>query len=80
MKILGNPGPDRITVTFEEGKFKGKSVTMDAELLVGGIALYANTIKGWDGSNLGMDTETKNEVIALIRQELKHYPQSEIVE
>jgi len=81
MKIQGNPGPDRITVTFEEGKFKGKSVTMNADPLVGGVALYAKTIKGWDGSEyLGMDAGTKKEVVALIRQELKRYPPSEIVD
>lgn len=81
MKIRGNPGPDRITVTFEEGKFKGKSVTMNADPLVGGVALYAKTIKGWDGSeSLGMDAETKKEVVTLIRQELKLYPPSEIVD
>ena len=81
MKIRGNPGPDRITVTFEEGKFRGKSVMMNAEPLVGGVALYAKTIKSWDGSDyLGMDAETKREVIALIRQELKRYPPSEIIE
>ena len=81
MKIRGNPGPDRITVTFEEGKFKGKSVTMNAEPLVGGVALYANTIKGWDDTEyLEMGTETKKEVVALIRQELEHYPPSEIIE
>ncbi len=81
MKIRGNPGPDRITVIFEDGIFKGKSLTMDAEPLVGGVALYANTIKGWDGSeHLGMDAETKKQIVELIRQELKHYPSSEIVE
>ena len=81
MKIQGNPGPDRITVTFEEGKFKGKSVTMNADPLVGGVALYSKTIKSWDGSgNIGMDAETKREVVALIRQELKRYPPSEIDE
>lgn len=55
MRIQGNPGPGRITVTFEEGKFKGKSVTMDAEPLVGGVALYANTNQrlGWIGSWYG---------------------------
>lgn len=81
MKIIGNPGPDRITITFEEGKFKGKSITMDADQLVGGVALYANTIKGWDGLEyLGIDDETKKEVVELIRQELKKYPASEIVD
>ncbi|UOO38271.1 hypothetical protein IZU99_03170 [Oscillospiraceae bacterium CM] len=81
MKIRGNPGPDRITVTFEEGKFMGKSITMNAEPLVGGVALYAKTIKGWDGSEyLEIDAKTKKEVITLIRQELKRYPPSEIVE
>ena len=81
MKIQGNPGPDRITVTFEEGKYKGKSITMDADQLAGGIALYANTIKGWDGLEyLGMNDETKKEVVELIRQELKNYPPSEIID
>jgi hypothetical protein len=80
MKIQGNPGPDRITITFEEGKFKGKSITMDAEPLVGGVALYANSMKGWDGTEyLAIDVQTKNEVIELIRQELKKYPASEII-
>lgn len=81
MKIQGNPGPDRITVKFEEGKFEGKSLTMDAEPLVGGVSLYASTIKGWDGSaHIEMDTETKNEVIAFIKEELKRYPPSEIID
>jgi len=81
MRILGNPGPDRITVTFEEGKYKGKSVTMDAEPLAGGVALYANTIKGWDGpQSLSMDAETRKEVIALIKNELKRYPPSEVID
>ena len=81
MKIQGNPGPDRITVTFEEGRFKGKSVTMNADPLVGGIALYANTIKGWDGSEyMGMDAETRKDVVTLIRNELKRYPPSEIID
>jgi hypothetical protein len=54
---------------------------MNAEPLVGGVALYAKTIKGWDGSEyFEMNAETKRDVIALIRQELKRYPPSEIVE
>lgn len=81
MKIKGNPGPDRITITFEEGKYKGKSVTMDADHLIGGVALYANTIKNWDGlEHTEIDEKTKKEIVELIKQELKKYPQSEIVE
>ena len=81
MKILGNPGPDRIAVTFEEGKFKGKSVTMAADPIVGGVVMYANTINGWDGLEpMEMGIETKNEVITLIRNELRHYPPSEIID
>ncbi len=81
MRILGNPGPDRITVVFEEGKYKGKSITMDADPLVGGVALYVNTIKGWDGQeNLGIELETKREIIEIIRQELRKYPSSEIID
>ncbi|MCC8123422.1 MAG: hypothetical protein LIO58_07770 [Oscillospiraceae bacterium] len=81
MKIQGDPGPDRITVTFEEGRFNGKRITMDADPIVGGIVLYANTIIGWDGSSsLRLDAQTKNEVVQTIKQELKKYPPSEIVE
>jgi hypothetical protein len=81
MKIRGNPGPDRITVTFEESKFKGKSVTMDADSIVGGAVLYADTIRGWDGTeHLGMDAKTKNEIVVLIKQALKKYPPSEILD
>ncbi len=80
MKIQGNPGPDRITVTFEESKFKGKSVTMDADQIVGGVVLDANSIKGWDGEeHYDMDDQTKTEVIALIKEELKKYPPSTII-
>ena len=54
---------------------------MDADPIVGGVVLYANTISGWDGTeHLGMDIQTKNEVVALIKQELKKYPPSEIVD
>lgn len=81
MKIKGNPGPGRITVTFEEGKYKDKSVTMDADHLIGGVALYASTIKNWDGlEQTEIDEKSKKEIVELIKQELKKYPQSEIVE
>ncbi|MCL2321076.1 MAG: hypothetical protein FWC47_03095 [Oscillospiraceae bacterium] len=29
MKIQGNPEPGLITITFEDGEFKGKSLTME---------------------------------------------------
>ena len=81
MKIQGNPGPDRITVTFEEGKFNGKSLTMDAEPIRGGVVLYANTIKGWDNlPSTSIDFQTKEYVVELIRDELKKFPPSEIVD
>lgn len=80
MKIQGTPGPDKITVTFEDGKFKGKSVTMGAEPIVGGVVLYASTIKRWDGlGTIDLESDTRNEVIQSIRIELKHYPPSEII-
>lgn len=81
MKILGNPGPNRITVTFEEGAFKGRSVTMDAEPVVGGIVLFANIFKSWDGQqNILIDAQNKKQIIELIREELKKNPLSEVVD
>ena len=54
---------------------------MNADPLVGGIALYASSIKGWDGLEyIDMDVETKKEVIALIKDELRRYPSSELIE
>jgi len=81
MKILGNPGPNRITVTFEDGAFKGRSVTMDAEPVVGGIVLFASTFKSWDGQqSILIDAQTKKQITELIREELKKHPSSEIVD
>ena len=79
MKIQGTPGPHRIKVTFEEGKFKGKSVIMDAEPLVGGILLYANTIHDWNGGHIPISPDEKFEIVNLIKNELNKFPPSEII-
>ena len=81
MKIRGKPGPNRITVIFDDGEFKGKSVTMNAEPLVGGVTLYADSIIGWDGQQSNnIEGQTKHRIVELIREELKKYPASEIVD
>ena len=81
MKILGNPGPDCITVTFEDGEFCGKSVTMKAEPVVGGIVLYSSTFNSWDGQQDNIiDVQTKKRIVEMIQEELKKHPSSEIVE
>lgn len=81
MRLKGNPGPARITVFFEEGEFKGKSVTMDADQLVGGVALYAFTMKQWDDQE-AISVETRKKIYEVIKEMFEKHPEwnSEIIE
>ncbi|MCL2321077.1 MAG: hypothetical protein FWC47_03100 [Oscillospiraceae bacterium] len=50
---------------------------MEADPLVGGVALYANTIKCWDGEKDNMiDSETLKKIVKTIRTEFAKYPES----
>jgi hypothetical protein len=69
MKYRGNPGPSRISVIFENGEFAGKSVTMDAEPLLNGVALYADTIRCWDGEKDYIDMDIKKRIVQTIKKE-----------
>lgn len=82
MRIYGKYGPSKITVLFEEGEFTGKSVTMEADQLIHGVALYASTLKTWDGDGTIIDSETKKKIVELIRKEFTNRPdsKSEIVD
>lgn len=81
MILKGNSGPSRITVFFEESEFKGRSVTMDADQLVGGVALYAFTMTQWDDQET-ISADTRKKIYEVIKEELKKHPEwnSEIVE
>jgi hypothetical protein len=78
VKIHGNPGPGKMTVQFESGKFNGKSITLDAEPISGGVILYSDSIRKWDGENGVINEDLKKEVIGLIRNKLRQFPPSDI--
>ena len=70
MKILGTPGPSRLKIIFEEGEFTGRSITVAAEPLMGGIALSMKSVKGWDENPNEEFTESvRAQIILLIRED-----------
>lgn len=80
MKLVGNPGPSRITVVFEEGEFRGKSLTINAEPIVGGIVLLANGIKKWDDQqDSNIDEKDKKKIVRMIRKEINKHQKHVII-